>query len=40
MTERTGAPTSHYFTYRCQHYDKGIEFDVSDFEKGESAQFL
>jgi len=33
-TERQSEPP--YVTCRCQHCDKGIEFDSSDFEKGET----
>lgn len=30
------APTSKFITCRCRHCNKGIEFDASDFQKGET----
>lgn len=35
MSEQINPPP-HYVTCRCQHCDKGIEFDASDFDKGET----
>ena len=36
MSDQTSAPIPHYVTCCCQHCDKGIEFDASDFEEGET----
>ena len=36
MNQPENQPSANYVTCRCQHCDKGIEFDASDFEKGET----
>jgi Holliday junction DNA helicase RuvB len=36
MNQSENQPSANYVTCRCQHCDKGIEFDASDFETGET----
>ncbi|MGO8839442.1 MAG: tetratricopeptide repeat protein [Limisphaerales bacterium] len=36
MNQSDAQPSANYVTCRCQYCDKGIEFDASTFEKGET----